>query len=76
MDLIKEYKRETGVSNSDYVSDGDWFTDYAIWLENRLSTSYNSYYAKCCDDIETIMMYRGEMPEQGKLIEILKKHFA
>jgi len=39
-------------------------------------TSHNSDYAKCCEDIEKLMMYRGEMPEQGQLVEILKKHFA
>lgn len=45
-------------------------------VEHLLERSDNSDYAKCSDEIEKMMMYRGEMPEQGQLIEILKKHFA
>ena len=45
-------------------------------IKHVLERSDNSDYTKCCEDIEKLMMYRGEMPEQGQLVEILKKHFA
>lgn len=39
-------------------------------------TSSDNEYTKCINEIEKLMMYRGSLPEEGKLEEILRKHFS
>lgn len=52
------------------------FSDYSKHIYYFNNTSDNINYEKCADDIEKLMMYRGESWEQFQLIEILKKHFG
>lgn len=53
-----------------------WYCGWLCGCKPPAQGSQNNAYKKCLKDLMSIMWYRGDMPEEGKAIDILKKHFV